>query len=60
MGHVVHSGASVARNVDALSFVLGWARGGTVSIRSAPGHVTMFLHMVGSVGQKVHSGGSGA
>jgi hypothetical protein len=39
-GHLVHSGPSIARNVDALSFVLWWARGGAVSIKSAPGHVT--------------------
>jgi hypothetical protein len=40
-GHVVHSGASGARNVDALFFVIGWTD--AVSIKSAPGHVTLNL-----------------
>jgi hypothetical protein len=51
-GHLVHSGASVARNVDALSFVLGWARGGAVSIKRVPGHVTP--NMCFCIWQKAH------
>jgi hypothetical protein len=38
MGHVVHSSASGAQNVNALFFMLWWP--GAVSIKSALGHVT--------------------
>jgi hypothetical protein len=36
-GHIVHSGASGARNVDAPSFMFGWPS--AVFIKSALGHV---------------------
>jgi hypothetical protein len=41
MSRVVHSGASGARNVDALFFVIGSAD--AVSIKSTVGHVTLNL-----------------
>jgi hypothetical protein len=60
-GHVVHSCASVERNMIALFFMLGWDRYGfdrkRVSTRYAK---HMFLHLVGSVGHVVHSSPSGA
>jgi hypothetical protein len=37
-GHIVHSGAFGARNVDALFFMLGWLS--AVSIKRTLGHVT--------------------
>jgi hypothetical protein len=53
MGHVVHSGASHVRNIDALS---GWARCGydkkDIGIRYAE---FVFLHVVGSTGHLVCS-----
>jgi hypothetical protein len=41
-GHIVHSGASVVCNVDALYFMLGGT--GAVSIKSALGQVTSKLY----------------
>jgi hypothetical protein len=60
-GHVMHSGASGARNIDALFFMFWWdpyrydkKRFGTRYAK----HV--FLHSMGSAGHIVHSGASGA
>jgi hypothetical protein len=36
-GHVVHSGASGAQNIDALLFLLWWTW--ALSLKSVPGHV---------------------
>jgi hypothetical protein len=60
MGHVVHSGASRAQNVDALFIVLGQDRyrfyKKCVRTRYAE-HV--FLHLVGLAGHVMHSGAFG-
>jgi hypothetical protein len=39
--HVVHSGASGARNVDTLFFILWWAHADPM--KSASGHITLNL-----------------
>jgi hypothetical protein len=56
-GHVVHSGAFGARNVDALFFIIGWDRYGFDEGRTeAPYDELAFLHPVVSGGHVVHSG----
>jgi hypothetical protein len=61
VGHVGHSSAFEARNVDALFFIIGWAQCGLHRKRAGAHYVELvFLHPVGSVGHEVHSGGARA
>jgi hypothetical protein len=61
VAHVVHSGASGARNVTALYFILGWDLYGFDKKRFGTRYAELvFLHLVGSAGHVVHSGASRA
>jgi hypothetical protein len=60
-GHVAHSGASRARNIDALFFKLRWDRYGFHKKCSGTRYTKLvFLHLVGSAGHVVHFGASRA
>jgi hypothetical protein len=55
--HIVHSGASKARNVDALLFMLGWdCCSFHKKCTGTRYDKLVFLHPVGSIGHVVHCG----
>jgi hypothetical protein len=57
VGHVVHSVASGARNIDAIIFLHGWDRYGLHKRGAETRYARhVFLQLVGSVCQVVHSG----
>jgi hypothetical protein len=59
-GHVVHSGASRSRNLNALFFMLMLDRYGFNKERIRTRYAELvFLHLVGSAGHVVHSSVSG-
>jgi hypothetical protein len=53
-GHIMHSSASRARNVDALFFIPGWAQCGFHKKPAGTCYRKLvFLHLLGSVGHVV-------
>jgi hypothetical protein len=60
-GHVVHSGAFGARNVEALLLKLEWSHYGFDKMCAGTRYAELvFLHPVGFAGHVVHTGASGA
>jgi hypothetical protein len=60
-GHIVHSGASRAQNINTLFFLLGWDRYGFNEKHAGTYFAELvFLHPVGYAGHVVHSGATGA
>jgi hypothetical protein len=61
VGHIVHSGACGAQNIDTLFFMLGWDRYGFNKKHAATCYAKlMFFHPVGSAAHVVHTGASRA
>jgi hypothetical protein len=61
VGHVVYSGATGARNIIALFFILGWDLYGFHKKRARTRYAELvFLHHLGSAGHVMHSSGSEA
>jgi hypothetical protein len=60
VAHVVHCGASGARNIDALFFIHGWDQDAFDKMRARKRYAELvFLNLVGSMGQVVCSVASG-
>jgi hypothetical protein len=60
VGHIVHSGASGLRNIDALFFMIGWGQGGFRRKRVGTRYVeVVLLHSVGFTGHVVDSSAFG-
>jgi hypothetical protein len=60
-GHVLHSGASRARNIETLYFILRWAQCESHKKRTGTHYVELvFLHLVWSMGHVVRAGSSGS